>query len=83
MELIERLKEIKKEQEKLSEEKQSIISRLSNFEVYQNDDWTWTRYTNIDRLELLQTEGKVLNIEYIDRFQTKIEILKKKPKELA
>ena len=80
--LIERLKEIKIEQSKLSVEKADLVSKLNVFEAYQNDDGTWTRYTNVDRIEALKTEGKFLSIDYFDRFQTKIEILKNKPKEL-
>jgi len=80
--LIERLKEIKIEQSKLSIEKADLVSRVGAFEAYQNTDGTWTRYTNVDRMDLLQTEGKFLSVDYIDRFQTKIEILKNKPKEL-
>lgn len=81
-EKIERLKAIKLEQEILSAEKAKIISELPNFEAYENGDGTWTRYTMIDRMNVLASEGKVLNIEYMDRYLSKVEILKNKPKEL-
>ena len=81
-ELIERLKGIKAEQETLSLEQSEIIAQLGDMFCYQNSDGTWTRFTKIDNIKELQEKGTVYRANSFNRFSTKVEVLKNKPKEM-
>ena len=81
-ELIERLKVIKLEQEKLSNEQSEIVEKLDGIVCYQNSDGTWTRFTKIDNIKELQEKGTVYRANSFNRFSTKVEVLKNKPKEM-
>ena len=80
--LVEKLKKLKKQQELLSEEKKKIIEELDDMVIYQNEDGSWTRFTKIDNLQELQEKGQVFRSTSLERYTTKVEILKNTPKEL-
>lgn len=82
MELVERLKQIKIEQEKLSNEQAEIVNKLGDILCYQNQDGTWTRFTKIDNIKELQEKGTVFRSNSFNRYSTKVEVLKNKPKEM-
>jgi len=81
-ELVERLKEIKLEQDKLSNEYSEIVNKLEDFVAYENEDTTWTRFTKIDNLKELEEKSLVYRSNAFPRYSTKLEVLKNKPKEL-
>jgi len=79
---IERLKQIKAQFELLSVEKKAIENNLPEQVIYQNYDNTWTRWTRTDNLKELMEKGEIYRAAPLNRFTTKLEILKNKPKEL-
>ena len=81
-ELIERLKAIKLEQEKLLIEQSEIVTKLDDLTCYQNSDGTWTRCRKIDAAKELMENGKYLDMGYVYRYFPKVEVLKNKPKEM-
>lgn len=81
-EKVERLKAIKAQIEELSKEKKEIEDRLSGLEIYQNDDGTWTRFSKVDNMKELEKTGQIYRAAPINRYSTKLETLKNKPKEL-
>ncbi len=81
-EKVERLKAIKAQVEELSKEKKEIEDELGDFEAYENEDGTWTRFTKIDNLQELEKTGQIYRTAPINRYTVKLEILKNKPKEL-
>ena len=81
-ELVERLKAIKLEQEKLSLEQSEIVTKLDDLICYQNADSTWTRCRKIDAVKELTENGKYLDMGYVYRYFPKVEVLKNKPKEM-
>ena len=81
MKEVERLKQIKEQMALLSKEKEEIELKLDEKVIYQNEDGTWTRFTKIDNVEELK-KGNFFRSTIVNRFTTKLETLKRKPKEL-
>ena len=80
---VEKFKLIKEKQAALSKEADEIINRLPDLVMYQNDDSTWTRFSKIDNLKELEEKGSFFRASSINRYTTKVETLKNKPKELT
>jgi len=83
---IERLRQIKEQRTKLSDEYNEIIQNLPESFVYKSDkledsDKPFIRFTKIDNLSELTEKGSIFRAIETQRFTTKIETLKNEPKE--
>lgn len=81
IEKIERLKAIKEQMNALNAEREAIELEVDEKVIYQNEDGTWTRFTKIDNIEELK-RGTLFRSTSVNRYTTKLETLKNKPKEL-
>jgi len=81
-EMVEQLIDIKNEIAKLSEQRDEIENVLPKLVIYKNTDGTWTRFKKTDNIKELENKGSVWGMYSVKRNQTKIDILKNKPKEL-
>ena len=81
-EAVEQLKKYKAELEVLKESRRELEESLPDILIYQNDDGTWTRYTRKDNLLELQEKGEVHRSVPFNRYMSKLESLKNKPKDL-
>ena len=79
---IERLKQIKEEKALLQTEQEDIELNLTDLEIYENEDSTWTRFTRNNNIQDLYNGKTVWKSCGFSQYSTKIEILKNKPKEL-
>lgn len=83
--LVERLREIKKQQAELGKEKDEIINQLPDKVIYKSDkpedvEKPYIRFTKTDNLIELQEEGSIYRAIETYRYTTKLEQLKNEPK---
>ena len=78
---VKRLQEIKVASEELGTEKEKIVQELDDKVIFENSDGTWTRFTKIDTIKELEEKGTIFRSNPVNRFSTKLETLKNKPKD--
>ena len=87
MDLVKQLISIEEKLKELYKQKSEVVRSIAKSTgckapvSFQNPDNTWTRCTITDNLEKIE-EG-FFNTAKVERFSSKIEVLKNKPKELV
>ena len=51
--------------------------------IYENEDGTWTRLKLIDNIQELAQNGTVWKSTSFEQYSSKVDVLKRKPKELV
>ena len=73
---------IKDTQTLLTEQRERLEEKLPLLVIFQNEDKTWTRFTKTDNINELIEKGSFWGMHKVPKFQTKVSILKNKPKEI-